>query len=536
MKKKLIFPVLLPLVAAPTAWLLWPLKTDHYRLIWDEGEREEKKDFLASLDHARESDRLPNIVVILADDLGVNDVSFYGHGKVSTPNIDAIAQAGVAFSQAYCASPVCSPSRAALLTGRYPQKAGFQFQIHDRYLKNRLEYYGFRHLVKSHPWGPRDMEKVPRQEDIDRQGLPPSEITLAEMLRARGYATALIGKWHLGWDEQNLPCEFGFDYQYGFFDSNSLYAPEGTGGITDQKIEGDFTDKYMWKDGRKGPRDIHRNCEPVAEPEHLTDAITRESIAFISRSQERPFFLLAAYNAPHTPLQAPDRYVEMFRNEPDPIKRVYYAMIRQLDDNIGFLMEELDRRGLMDNTLIVFLSDNGGAEYTLTTDNAPLHGGKITDFEGGLRVPMCMRWDAKIPAGSLYKHPVIAMDIFATVANAAGCPLPTFRQPDGVDLLKYIGNDTLLPHMHLYWQRGHSKAIRSMDWKVIWNEESGDTLLFDLGKDPGETTDQYASHRELARQLIRIHADWSDRLPEPLWPPIVHFREDFNGRWIYFDN
>jgi len=527
---------LLILFLASAVFLLWPLSSDEFRINWKPEDLENKHRFLDAVKPPEESGANPNILVILVDDLGVNDISYYGNQMIETPNIDGIARNGVAFDQAYTASPVCSPARAALLTGRYPQRSGFEFQMHDRYQRNRLEYLGFRYLVRSDPWNPMPANRVPRQEDIDHQGLPPTEITIAELLKARGYATALIGKWHLGWNEQNKPCRFGFDYQYGFFDSHTLYAPEGTPGITDQKIKKDWTDQYMWKDGRDGPKGIYRNCEPVEEEEHLTDAITRESINFIQEHRSRPFFLLASYNAPHTPLQAPDHYVEMFSHEPDPVKRVYYAMIKQMDDAIGRLLDKLQNLGLADNTLVIFLSDNGGAAYTLTTDNAPLRGGKITDFEGGLKIPFFMSWAGRITPGSSYDRPVIIMDVFSTAAAAARCPLPDDRQIDGKDLLAYLENDNLVPHPFLYWQRGNSKAIRSENRKVIWNEEFGDTLLYAIPPDAFERTDLFAQNKENARELISIHQTWSRQLPPPLWPPIVRFREKIDGRSFYFEN
>jgi len=524
------------LLTALVIYLIWPLPANDSILNWDKDDMRKKRELLEAIEKDEKPGLQPNVLLILTDDLGVNDISYYGNGKVSTPHIDGIARSGISYDQAYTASPVCSPSRAAILTGRYPQRFGFEFQMHDRYLANRLEYLGFKYFVKSHPWLPRIMEKVPRQEDIDLQGLPPSEITIAELLKSRGYTTALIGKWHLGSDEQNKPCRFGFDYQYGFLDSHTLYVPEGTPGITDQKIEKDFTDQYMWKDGRNGPHGIFRDCQPIEEGEHLTDAITRESISFIRQNRSQPFFLLAAYNAPHTPLQAPDRYVKMFQHEPDPVKRVYYAMIRQLDDNIGLLLNELTDLEIRDNTMVIFLSDNGGASYTLTTDNGPLRGGKITDFEGGLRVPFFMSWEGRIIPGIKYRSPVIAMDVFTTIAAIAGCPLPPDRAIDGKDLLLYIDNDSIIPHQHLFWQRGKSKAIRSGDWKAIWNEEFRDTLLYNVQLDPTETDDRYVNNKSLSHELIRIHQRWSGNLSEPLWPPIVHFREMVDERWFYFDN
>jgi len=533
---KRILIISLIILAGLLTFLLWPLKSKDFALNWDETAINDKRKFLDDIPKASPADSMPNIVLILVDDLGVYDMSFYGGEKVETPNMDGIAQSGVAFYQGYVAAPMCSASRAALLTGRYPQRFGFEFQMHDRYLKNRLEYLGFKYFMASDIWRARPMDKVPRKHDIERQGLPPSEISIADLLKARGYATALIGKWHTGSHPGNLPSAFGFDYQYGFFDAHSMYAHEGTPGITDQRIEKDFTDQYNWKRGRNHTNGIFRNYESIDEKEHLTDAITRESIAFIRQHKDQPFFLFASYNAPHTPLQAPDEYVAMFSDEPDPVKRVYYAMIKQLDDAVGRLTGELEKQEIIENTLVIFLSDNGGATYTYTTDNGPLQGGKITDFEGGIRVPFFMSWPVRIAAGSIFKRPVSAIDILPTIAAATGYPLPEVRQVDGKNLLTYLNNDSLVAHHELFWQRGSTRAIRSGDWKVIWNAEFGDTLLFNINDDPNETTNLFQPEKKLARDLIGIHDNWSKSLHKPLWPSVVHFREEVNGDWIYFDN
>jgi arylsulfatase A-like enzyme len=536
MLKRKLLPALIPLAAAPVIYLLWPLKSDDFKINWDQNAIQSKRDLLASLSHNPSPDSLPNILLIIADDLGVNDISFFGNGKVSTPNIDGIGRSGVAFGQAYTASPLCAPSRASILTGRYPQRFGFEYQMHDRYLANRLEYYGFKYFIQGDIWRARPMEKVPRREDIERQGIPPDQVSIADLLKMKGYATGVIGKWHDGWQPENMPKGLGFDEQYGFFDAHTLYAPIGTEGITDQRIEKDFTDKYNWKLGRKGWHGIFRNYQRIEEKEHLTDAITRESIAFLKEHKTEPFFLMVAYNAPHTPLQAPDRYVEMFRDEPDPVKRVYRAMIKQLDDDVGKLLNALAEDGLDSNTLVIFLSDNGAAAYTFATDNKPLRGGKITNFEGGIRIPMFMRWPGRIDPGQVFDPPVITMDVFSTIAGAAGFSQPLPVNIDGVDLLSFIPRDSIPPHPTLCWQRGNSRAIRSGDWKVLWNPEFGDTLLFDLGHDPGETRNLFPENPELAKDLIRIHSEWSRSLPAPLWPPVVWFRENVDGKWFYFDD
>lgn len=535
--KKKTFYLLAALLGCILAYLFWPLADDSFRIHWDGKQIEEKSEFLGTVSPALPSDSMPNIILIIADDLGKRDISFYGGEHINTPNIDNLAAFGVAFRRAYVASPVCSPSRAAILTGRYPQRFGFQHQMHDRYLKNRLEFLAFNYFVKSHPWHPISVDKAPSREAIMKQGLPPSEITIAEILKARGYATGLFGKWHLGWDDDNKPCQFGFDEQYGFYASNSLYAPVGTPGITSQKIEGDFTDKYMWKEGRNGPNGIFRNDEPVEEKVYLTDAITREAKTFIRKhAKDGPFFLVAAYNAPHTPLQAPDQWVRKFSHVEDPVRRVYYAMIAQLDSAVGSLVDEVDSLGLMKNTLVFFLSDNGGATYTLTTDNGPLRGGKITDFEGGLEVPFFMRWDGHVHAGLNYDRMVTSMDIFATIASASGSRVPAGRNFDGVDLMQFLGDTAAEPHDFLFWQRGHSKAISSDEWKLIWNDEYSDTLLYHIVDDPYELNDMHSQRQDIVDSLRIEHERWSRSLPPPLWPPVVRFAEKVDGRWFYFDD
>jgi arylsulfatase A-like enzyme len=261
------------------------------------------------------------------DDLGMADVSLYGEGDMSTPNIDRLGQQGVVFENAYVTSPVCAPSRAALITGRYQQRFGFEFTMHERYLRNRLEYLGFRYFVDSDPWEAKWTNKVPDEDNIHNQGLPLSEITIANVLKRQGYQTGVIGKWHLGWSEEKRPSAFGFDEQYGFFMSHSLYAPEGTDGMIDQKNEGDWTDPYIWGGQRIGPCAIYRNYVEIEETGYLTDRITDESIDFVNTHKEEPFFLWASYNVPHTPLQAPKEYVYKFLHIEDPIKRIYRAMI-----------------------------------------------------------------------------------------------------------------------------------------------------------------------------------------------------------------
>ncbi len=538
MGRKYSIIILVFTVISFSSYLLWPLASDEFIINWDQQQIEAKKNFLLYKPVGQRVTNRPNIILIIVDDLGKTDITLYGEGKVNTPHIDQLGAEGVIFEQAYVTSPVCSPSRAAILTGRYPQRFGFTYQLHEFYVANRLQYFGFKYLFDSYPWLPRSLENVPDVEMARKQGLPPSEITIPELLKKEGYKTALIGKWHLGVHEQNEPCNFGFDYQYGFYASHSLYAPEQDPEIVNVKIEEDFSDTYIWKGQRQGPHAIYRNCKEIEEKEYLTNAITRECKEFIKANMDTSFFLIASYNAPHTPLQAPMEYVEKFNHIKDPVKRVYHAMIQNLDDAIGDLHAFLKEMNIDENTLIFFVSDNGGATYTYTTDNFPLKGGKITDFEGGLNVPMVMKWGDNIPRGSRFINPVSSMDIFGTICALLQIELPQDRIYDGVDLLPYLYNENTrnLPHDNLYWSRGKTKAIRTKDWKMVWNEEYNERSLFYFGENNLEQTNVLSANPQIADKLEKTYDKWARDLAKPLWPPLVYFVYKDEGGTYHFDN
>lgn len=534
MKIKIIASFLIPLIII-LIYLLWPLKSSDFAIQINEDAIIKKKKFLDEKPEYIKEDR-PNILLITADDLGVADVSLYKEGTIETPHIARLGTEGIVFENAYVTSPICSPSRAAIFTGRYQQRYGFHFQMHDRYLRNRLEYLGFKYFMNSYPWIAKWMPAVPDEEAIEKQGLPPSEISLADLLKKYGYQTGLVGKWHLGSTDFNNPCAFGFDEQYGFMASHSLYVPEGTPGIIDQKIEDDWTDQFIWEGQRNGPHAIYRNCIEIKEDTYLTDRITEEAIEFINSHSSKPFFLWASYNAPHTPLQAPEYYVNKHADIQDPVRRVHVAMINNLDDAIGRLLEHLKEMGLEENTLIFFLSDNGGAEYNLTTDNGPYFGGKTTDFEGGLKVPMIIKWKNHLPKGIRYKPMVSSLDVFATSAAAADAIIMPEKPIDGTNLIPFLLDSTATePHEYLFWQRGFSKALRSSKWKFILNEDSKDTLLYNLNDDPYEENNVSASYNKVNFELSEVHKKWSDQNKHPLWPSMIYFYSHKDGDPIYFD-
>ncbi|MEM6726530.1 MAG: sulfatase-like hydrolase/transferase [Bacteroidota bacterium] len=539
MRKKLIrgSAWTLGILALPMAWLLWPIPTDDFPMTWDADQEKAKTEFLAGVVDTPDSLTRPNIILIVADDLGKTDISLYGSELIETPHMDAIGQNGATFTEGYVTSPVCSPSRASLLTGRYQQRFGYHFQLHEIYLKNQLQYLGFKYLVDSAPWAPVPAETAPRQADLEEYGLPPSELTISELLKKYEYNTALIGKWHVGHSDFALPCNRGFDYQYGFYNSHSLFAPEGSEGVVDQHVPEDFTDDHIWGSQRDGISAIFRDCEEIEEPEYLTDRIAEESIAFMEANADEPFFLYVPFSAPHTPFQAKQEDYDKFAHIEDPYKRIYLAMIQNLDDAVGSIMNKVTELGIEENTLVIFISDNGGATYTLACDNAPLKGGKITQFEGGINVPYMMQWKGVIEPGIQYADPVASIDIFSTIAGAIQAELPTDRAIDGVNLIPYLRKEKVgQPHESLYWKTGRNMAIRKGDWKMLHNTVSERTVLYNLKADKNETTDLSQKMPEKVIELMNAHKDWAAQLPAPIWPGVVTYAFDDGEEVFLFDN
>lgn len=530
--------MLLIILVGCAAFLFRPVQSDKFKIFFDEKLIEGKKKFLAEKPDGLAKHNRPNIILILADDLGQTDISLYGNATISTPNMDAIGKEGVVFSEGYISSPICSPSRAGIMTGRYQQRFGHEFQPNVRYLKNMAEYYGFKMLPRFKPLTPIKSTEVPTTEDRLRQGLPPSEITIAELLKKYEYSTAVIGKWHLGAADFAKPCARGFDEQYGFYEAFTLYADEKDKNIVSKHVPGDFMDQHEWKtaEGRTGNCAILRNCgEHECESKYLTDKLTDEAISFIDKNKANPFFLYLPYNAPHAPLQVPKKYFEQFAYIKDPVKRIYAAMIKNLDDQVGRLMKHVDDSGLSENTLIIFLSDNGGAVYNGTTDNAPYRGGKLTNFEGGIRIPFMMKWKGKINSGTVFHHPVISLDIFSTVASIIGIDLPADRKFDGVNLLPFInGENNNAPHEKLFWRSDFNKAIRKGDWKFIVNEYDNFNQLYNLKEDSTEQKNLFPERKEIADELLKNLDDWEKEMIAPLWPRVVNYvYRDEKGRYVF---
>jgi arylsulfatase A-like enzyme len=518
------------------SFALWtPGDSRRFAIRFDPAAVEATKAFLAA--PARPSvSRQPNVVLIVADDLGYYDTSLYAPSRVETPHLERLAETGATFSAGYVTAPVCSPSRAALLTGRYQQRFGFELLTHDRYPRNRLELWFARTFFSTHGWRALDELLSPSRTDIELQGVPPSEATLAELLKKHGYATSVFGKWHLGFGETMLPQARGFDYQYGFYDAFSLYADPRDPAITNARGSY-FADRYQWWRGRSGGSAVRRNGAVVEEQTYLTTQIAREAARWIEAQGEndKPFFAYVPFSAPHAPMQAPRAYVERFADVPDPDKRVYYAMISLLDEGVGEILAAVDRLPRRDDTIVVFLSDNGAAAYTGIADNLPLKLGKLTGFEGGVRVPFVLRWPGRVAGGARYTEPVSSLDVFMTIATASGAALPSDRGYDGVDLVAYLrGEKAGSPHDALFWRCGGHRAIRAGRYKLISDARTGSRSLFDIEADPSESVDLLAREPAIAAALEERLRAWEVTLAPPRWPPAMEYHFSDGGREYVF--
>ena len=531
---------LIPLVIIGAgSYLFWPLDDEEkYRIEWDEEKMLYKQEFLKE-SKSVDSIKRPNIVIMMADDLGKGEVSIYGHSAVPTPNIDSIGLEGATLSEGYITSPICSPSRAGLLTGRYQQRFGFEVQPHDRYPRNMMEFLGFKYIIDTDGWNLPDLEEIsyPSQSEIDKQGLPPSEITLGELLQSVGYKTALIGKWHLGYADHAVPHKRGFGYAYGFYEAFSWYVND----VEDPNVISHhhdlFIDPYIWGKERTGTAAITRNGEVIVEEAYLTDKIAEESVQFIEKNKEHPFLLYVPFNAPHTPFQVTRKYYDRFPEVTDENKRIYYAMISAMDDAVGRIVGKVKDEGLEENTIFFFLSDNGGATYTKATTNHPLKGGKMSDFEGGLNIPYLVKWKGMIPEGVKYDQPVSSLDVFGTAASIAQASLPDDRTYDGVNLVPFLaGENTNAPHDAIFWRAEYNKIIRKGRWKLIINELSGYELLYDLTDDKEEQVNLAGSKPDIVKQLKSDLNNWDKTLAEPLWPRIMDYEYTIDGETYTFSN
>jgi arylsulfatase A-like enzyme len=407
----------------------------------------------------------PNVVVFYADDLGWGELGCQGNPQIPTPHIDAIARAGVRFTNGYVAATYCSPSRAGLLTGRYPTRFGHEFN-----------------------------------SVANRTGLRLDQVTLADRLRTLGYATACVGKWHLGGGLEYRPTKRGFDEFYGTLANTPFYHPTN------------FVDSRVSDETR-----------PVTDAAfYTTDAYAARAVDWIERNKGRPWFLYLPFNAQHAPLQAPKTYLDRFSGIPDEKRRIFAAMLASMDDAVGRVMGKVRALGQEENTIVFYIADNGGPTASTTSGNGPLRGFKMTTFEGGPRVPFLAQWKGRWPAGKVYDAPVINLDVLPTLVTAAGGKVDASWRLDGVDLTPFVtGANSARPHQTLYWRYGPQWAVRRGDLKLVVSKGgSGKPELYDLSKDIGESRDLAAAQPATVRELQALWDKWSAEQAEPSAPDV----------------
>jgi arylsulfatase A-like enzyme len=376
---------------------------------------------------------------------------------------------------------------------------------------------------------------MPHVPGGSEHGLPRTETTLGEYLQGQGYRTGIIGKWHLGAREDFNPINNGFDYFYGFAHEGHFFVPPPYKGATTMlrkdPLPNGAAGRWVSPDGKLFYHDLLRNeplydlhnpilrgLEPVEEHRYLTDAFTDEALRFIDCNRNRPFFLYLSYNAVHSPLQGADSYMEKMGHIDDIQRRIFAAMLANMDDSVGAVLGKLRDCGLEEETLVFFLSDNGGPTLELTSSNLPLSGGKGSLQEGGIRVPFMVQWKGKLPRRKVFESPVISLDIYATSAAAAGAPVDPALS-DGIDLLPYLcGEKQCAVHEHLYWQRGKSRAVRAGDWKLyrpqVRGQKDAPWELYNLAEDIGETKNLAGVRSDKLQEMVAL---W-ERLEREMQP------------------
>jgi arylsulfatase A-like enzyme len=431
--------------------------------------------------------RPPNLIIVLTDDQGYADVGFNGCKDIPTPHIDRIANEGIRCTNGYVSYSVCGPSRAGLITGRYQDRFGSC-----------------------------------RNPTIDpsnaNSGVPLSEKNLAEVLKPAGYTSMVVGKWHMGTHPTLQPLARGFDEFFGFLSGGHRYFPEE---LTLEDLS-ECKKQYDWYRTK-----LLRNDKRVVTKEYLTDELSNAAVDFIDRQKDNPFFLYLAYNAPHGPLQATQKYLDRFPNIKNEKRRTYAAMVSAVDDGVGKVLAKLDEHSLSKDTLIVFLSDNGGPLATNASNNDPLRGGKGSPFEGGIRVPFAMRWTGTLPPGVDYDRPVISLDIFATIVAQAGVTVSKERPLDGVDLVPFLtGKNDAAPHDRLFWRfyGSDTLVVRKGMEKLIRKGDEDYGQLFNLANDIREANDIAGQQKSTASDLGRMADEWAKELVPPAYPGL--------GSWL----
>ena len=493
-------------------------------LSWSQGPE------VASQDPA---DRPPNIVLIVTDDMGFNDISLYnggaGDGTLQTPSIDALAEQGVSFTNGYAANAVCAPSRASIMTGRYSTRFGFEFT--PFYKTGVTIFRWMEELQPSEIPLFLDEANAATMKPIGELGLPPAEITIAELLKQQGYYTAHVGKWHLGSVDGMVATKQGFDDSLEL--KGVLYLPEDHPDVVNAKVQGDRIDRMVWATGTYSAtfNGLGNPGEQFKPKGYLTDYYTDQAVEVIENNRHRPFFLYLAHWGVHNPLQASREDYDALSHIGDHRLRVYSAMIRAVDRSVARVTQSLEDNGLADNTLIILTSDNGGAGYIgLPNVNKPYRGWKLNHFEGGTHVPFMAKWPAQINPGTSMDAPIHHNDIYSTIAAAAGVQVPQDRKIDGVDLLPYIRNEVEgEPHQTLFWREGHQQAVLHKGWKLISAEQSNlpqpaprAKWLFNLALDPTEQNNLAADNLEKVAELETLLAAHNAEQVEPLWPSVFN--------------
>lgn len=488
---------------------------DYQEVIWETGPAEAEKPI---------ADRPPNIILILADDMGFNDVSVNGGGiaagTLETPNINAIAEQGVHFTRGHSSSAVCAISRAALLTGRYSTRFGFEFTPAPDGMGRILGLFDaeqdrLRHN-KFDPAGDAAGDAASNQLTYAQKGLPTSEITIAEVLQEEGYHTMHIGKWHLGSTPEFMPRQQGFDES--ILMRGLLFLPEDDPEVVNAKQDFDPIDQFLWATGQYA---ASYNEGPAFAPKgYLTDYYTNEAVKAINANANRPFFLYLAHWGIHSPLQASKADYDALSHIEDHRERVYAAMARAVDRSVGDVMQALEDNGIAGNTLVIFTSDNGGAHYIGLPDiNKPFRGWKLTFFEGGTRVPFMAKWPGHIEAGTAFDAPISHMDIMPTVVAAASGSMPTDRTIDGVNLLPFLsGEETGAPHKVLFWREGYYQAVMTGGWKLQVSDDPDTEWLYHLAEDPTEQVNLASAQPGKVAELQALLDAHNAEQAEPLWP------------------
>jgi arylsulfatase A-like enzyme len=455
--------------------------------------------------------QLPNIVLLVADDLGYGELGCQGNPEIPTPNIDSLARHGIRFTQGYVTAAFCSASRAGFMTGRYQTRFGYEFN------------------------------PIGAQNEDPEAGLPVRERTIADELVDAGYVTGMFGKWHLGGTAKFNPIRRGFDDFYGFLHEGHYFVPppyqNATTWLRRRVLPGGGDGRWTSPDGRliysthmgytepdyDADNPIYRAGQPVEETSYLTDAFTREAVDFIQRNRNNPFFLYVPYNAVHSPLQGAQPYMKRFEHIPDIQRRIFAAMLSNLDDSVGEILSTLQKLSLEENTLIFFISDNGGPTKELTSSNLPLRDGKGSVYEGGIRIPYLVQWKGQLRGNRTYDYPVTSLDIFSTALAVSKSNRRTDRIYDGVNLIPHLtGETTQRPHVELFWRQGAKTALRQEDWKLLRNPRRGQSNaweLYDLSKDTSEQNNLASTYPQKLTELEQTWKQWNDQMIPPVWSP-----------------